>query len=183
MRGMIVYACCAGVLWMLADVSVSAQTTANETTVTETAAVAQSSIEATKRKADALIAYLESQNDKRVKKVVVGKFGFGGGSSEEYVNYTIKIGEVKYQVGRPGKDKKGVNYVVFDVWAGKTSYITVGDDYIDGSVDSGMDVKNASKEDKKIYGTPAYQLKDRERWQAEYEKYLDVVIGYLGIKF
>ena len=142
---------------------------------------AQTGTAATMRKARALVEYLAKTKDKRVEKVAVNKFGLSGVGAEEYVNYTVKIGDVKYQVGRPGKDRAGVNYLVFDVWAGKTSYITVGDDGLDGSVDRGMDVKAATKEEKKVYGTKAYVLTDRERWQGEYEKFIDAVVQFLGI--
>jgi hypothetical protein len=145
------------------------------------ASAGQDANAATMRKARALVEYLEKTKDKRVEKVVVNKFGFSGAPKEEYVNYTVKIGDIKYQVGRPGKDQKGANYVAFDVWAGKTTQLTVTDEGIDGSVDAGMDVKAATKEEKKVYGTKAYVLSDRDRWQAEYEKFLDAVIGHLGI--
>ena len=145
-------------------------------------ATAQTDTAATMRKARALVEYLEKTKDKRVERVAVNKFSLSGVGAEEYVNYTVKIGDVKYQVGRPGKARVArENYLVFDVWAGKTSYITVGDDDIDGSVDSGMDVKAATKEEKKIYGTKDYVLKDRERWQGVYKKFIDTVVQFLGI--
>jgi len=144
-------------------------------------ATAQTDTAATMRKARALVEYLEKTKDKRVQRVAVNKFSLSGAGAEEYVNYTIKVGDVKYQAGRPGKARASENYLAFDVWAGKTSQTTVTDDGIDGVVDSGMDVKAATKEEKKVYGTKGYVLKDRQRWQAEYEKYIDAFIQFLGI--
>jgi hypothetical protein len=152
-----------------------------QTTLPPSQETAPGDTEATKRKAHALIDYLEKKKDKRVDKVVLNKYNWAGVPAEELVNYNIKIGEVKYTVVRQGKDKKDENYLSFDVKTGKESIITVDDEGVDGNVDRGMDVKNATKEEKKIYGTKAYELKDRQRWQAEYEKYLDALIQYLGI--
>lgn len=143
--------------------------------------IAPADTEATKRKARALIEYLEKKKDKRVEKVVLDKYSWAGVPSEDFVNYNIKIGEVKYTVIRQGKDKKDENYLSFDVKTGKESVIIVDDEGVDGNVDRGMDVKIATKEEKKIYGTKACELKDRQRWQAEYEKTIDALIQFLGI--
>jgi len=147
----------------------------------QTEPTAQTDTQTTKRKAEALIAYLEKKKDKRVAKVVLHNYGFAGIPSEELVNYNIKIGDVKYTVVRQGKDKKDENYLSFDVKTGKVAHITIDDEGVDGSIDRGMDVMTATKEEKKIYGTKAYQLKERERWQAEYEKTIDALIQFLGI--
>jgi hypothetical protein len=147
----------------------------------QSAAAAQINTEATKLKAEALIAYLEKRKDKRVQKVVVNKYSFAGIPSEELVNYNIKIGDVKYTVVRQGKDIKDENYLSFDVKTGKVAHITIDDETVDGSIDRGMDLITATKEEKKIYATKAYQLKERERWQAEYEKTIDALIQFLGI--
>lgn len=152
-----------------------------KTTPSTTQTMAPADTEATKRKARALIEYLEKKKDKRVDKVVLNKYSWAGVPSEDFVNYNIKIGDVKYTVIRQGKDKKDENYLSFDVKTGKESIIIVDDEGVDGNVDRGMDVKIATKEEKKIYGTKAYELKDRQRWQAEYEKTIDALIQFLGI--
>jgi hypothetical protein len=144
-------------------------------------ATGQAQTETARRKALALIDYLEKKKDKRVEKVVLNKYGFAGVPSEELVNYNIKIGDVKYTVVRPGKDKKDEHYLSFDVKTGKDSIITVDDEGVDGSVDRGMDLKTATKEEKKIYATKAYELRDKQRWQAEYEKHIDALIQFLGV--
>jgi hypothetical protein len=152
-----------------------------QTTPSTTQTMGSADTESTKRKAQALIEYLEKKKDKRIDKVVLNKYNWAGVPSEELVNYNIKIGEVKYTVVRQGKDKKDENYLSFDVKTGKESVITVDDEGVDGNVDRGMDVKSATKVERKIYGTKAYELKDRQRWQAEYEKYIDALIQFLGI--
>jgi hypothetical protein len=143
--------------------------------------MAPADTDSTKRKAQALIEYLEKKKDKRIDKVVLNKYSWAGVPSEELVNYNIKIGEMKYTVIRQGKDKKDENYLSFNVKLGKESNIAVDDVGVDGSVDHGMDLKNATKEEKKTYGSKAYELKDRQRWQAEYEKTIDALIQFLGI--
>ena len=144
-------------------------------------AVTQTDAEATKRKAEALIAYLEKTKDKRVDKVVVNKYSLAGIPSEDFVNYNIRIGDVKYIVIRQGKDKKDENYLSFAVKTAKLANITIDDEGVDGIIDRGMDLMIATKEEKKTYGTKTYQLKERERWQAEYEKAIDALIQFLGI--
>jgi hypothetical protein len=138
--------------------------------------------DAIKLKAEALVRFLETKKDKRVEKVVLNKYNWAGVPSEELVNYNIKIGDTKYTVERPGKAKPDAHYLGFNVRGPKgATEIVLWDRELDGRVDQAMDVKNTSKEEKKQYGAKGYELKDRERWQAEYEKTIDALSQYLGV--
>ncbi len=138
--------------------------------------------DAVKRKAEALVSFLETKKDKRVEKVVLNKYNWAGVPSEELVNYNIKIGETKYTVERPGKAKPDAHYLGFNVRGPKgATEIILWDREMDGRIDQAMDVKNTTKEEKKLYGAKGYELKDRERWQAEYEKTIEALSQYLGV--
>ena len=143
---------------------------------------ADASIDAVKRKAEALVRFLETKKDKRVEKVVLNKYNWAGVPAEELVNYNIKIGETKYTVERPGKAKPDAHYLGLNVRGPRgATEIILWDREMDGRLDQAMDVKNTTKEEKKLYGTKGYELKDRERWQAEYERTIDALSQYLGV--
>jgi len=136
-----------------------------------------------KRKADALIAFLEKTKDKRVEKVVLRKYNWAGAAKEEGLNYNIKMGEAKYTVVRPGRDIPDAKYIVFIVRLMKSgAAFLVADDDQDGSVDRGViqDKKASSEANREFSGKKGLGSQHREFWQGEYVKTVDALCQYLN---
>ncbi|MFS8084687.1 MAG: hypothetical protein ACMG6H_03590 [Acidobacteriota bacterium] len=137
-----------------------------------------------KRKADALMAFLDKTKDKRVEKVVLRKFNWVGAVKEEDYNYNVKLGEAKYTVIRPGKDMLDTNYLVFVVKLIKNDPgFLVADDDRDGSVDRGfIQNKKATPEEKREFDAKkAIGTQQKDFWQADYVKAVDALCQYLGV--
>jgi hypothetical protein len=139
---------------------------------------------ATKRKADALMEFLEKTKDKKVEKVVLRKYNWAGVPTEEGLNYNVKIGDAKFTVVRPGKDIAGERYIVFVVKPTKTATgLMVADDDADGVVDRGrlQDKKASAEQSRQFDAKKAVGAEHREFWQGEYVKAVDALCQYLGV--
>jgi hypothetical protein len=159
------------------------QTPAQQSDSTKTDQADQTST-ATKRKADALMEFLEKTKDKRVEKTVLSKYKWTGVSTEEFLNYNVKIGDAKYTVVRPGKDVAGERYIVFIVKPGKaTPSLIVADDDVDGLVDRGQfqDKKASSEQNRQFAAKKGLGAEHRVFWQGEYVKAVEALCQYLGV--